>query len=201
VAEPGSEKCLAPGANFLRTLKVDGGAATQVVLFDLLGEVLCTDTTALLLADFVPDARGRPATAPQTLWATMRRPDVLVKIDLPTKPSVTPRVRQVVPLPISPADLITLSRKGLPTPLPDLIAIVSEKLGAVVIYDTGQGQVVAQVERLGDSPFSIRQLDSPDPGTARLAVTVFGSCRVAFLEVPLNKPYATSLRGRAGSCP
>jgi hypothetical protein len=188
--EPGSRKCFNPGVNYLRTLKVDAQGAAQVGLFDMVGDVLSTDTTALLLGDEV-------GGVPTTLWATMRSPDVLVRIELPLQPSVAPRVRQIIPLPIAPAELVSIPRTGAP----DLLAIIAEGLGAVVIYDTGQMQVQAQVERLGDSPFTIKLLPSSDPATAQLAVSVFGSCRIALVEVPLDKPWTAALRGRAGSCP
>jgi len=125
----------------------------------------------------------------------MRNPDVLVKVELPAQPSVAPRVRLVVPLPISPADLKAIPRPGKP----DLIAIVAEKLGAVAIYDTGAQQIVAQVENLGDSPFAL-QLLGPPGVTAQLAATVFRGCRIALLEIPLAAPWQAALRGRVGRC-
>jgi hypothetical protein len=80
---------------------------------------------------------------------------------------------------------------------------VAERLGAVSIFDTGTDQVVAQVGRLGDSPFNIQQIDCPTakPASACLAVSVFGSCRLALIEVPKDNPSKTVLRALAGSCP
>jgi hypothetical protein len=134
----------------------------------------------------------------------MRNPDSIVRIELPASPAVAPRVRKVVPLPVSPADMARIGRTGAA----DLIAIVAEKANSVVIYDTGNDQVVAQVGRLGDSPFMIQQIPCPPDmpglifsGSACLATTVFGACRVAFIEVPLSQPQTSSLHGLAGSCP
>ncbi len=145
-----------------------------------------------MLAD--PD----PATqAPTTLWATMRNPDTLVQIELPLTYSVQPRVRRVVPMPLAPADMLRIPRAGAS----DLIAVVAERTGAVAIYDVGLGQVVAVVERLGNSPFTLAQVPCPaGTNSACLAATVFNDCRVAFIEVPLAQPSAAVLRGRAGGC-
>jgi hypothetical protein len=189
--EPGTGRCNGIANNYLRLLDVDAQSSASVQLFDLYGDVLSIETIALALAD--PD----PVTqVPRTLWATMRNPDVLVQVDLPAQPSVAPRVRRVVSMPIAPSDIVRLPRTGAP----DLLAIVAEKIGAVAIYDTGVQQVVGQIENLGDSPFSA-QLLSSDGLTARLAVTVFKGCKVALLEVPLAAPWQASLRGRVGTCP
>lgn len=188
--DPGTITCTGIANNWLRFLDVDAQGAANVQLFDLYGDVLSIETTALTLAD--PDPLTK---VPATLWASMRNPDVLVQVELPALPSVAPRIRRVVPLPISPADILRLPRPGKP----DLLAVVSEKLGAVAFYDTGQGQIVGQVENLGDSPFTM-QLLSSDGVTARIATTVFRSCRVALIEVPLDAPWQAALRGRAGVC-
>jgi hypothetical protein len=189
--EPGTGRCSGIANNYLRLLDVDAQSSASVQLFDLYGDVLSIETIALALAD--PD----PVTqVPRTLWATMRNPDVLVQVDLPAQPSVAPRVRRVVSMPIAPSDIVRIPRTGAP----DLLAIVAEKIGAVALYDTGAQQVVGQIENLGDSPFSA-QLLSSDGITARLAVTVFKGCKVALLEVPLAAPWQASLRGRVGTCP
>lgn len=190
--EPGSGKCGNVTTNFLRVADVDAEGAAGVQLYDLYKDVLSSETTQLLLAD--PD----PAThAYTTLWATMRNPDALVKIELPLSYSVEPRVRRVVPMAVSPADLLLIKRPGAS----DLIAVVAEKTGAVAIYDVGLGQVVSVVERLGDSPFTLAQVPCPaGTNSACLAATVFNECKVAFIEVPLAQPSAAVLRGRAGGC-
>ena len=99
-------------------------------------------------------------------------------------------------MPVSPAEMLLISRPGMP----DLIAVAAEKLGGVAIYDTGVNQVVAQVERLGDSPFTLK-LISQDATSARIAATVFNSCSVALIEVPLDAPWTAAVRGRVGKCP
>jgi hypothetical protein len=195
--EPGSGLCFGVSTNFLRILNVDAGGAAVPYLLDLRADVLSTFTTQLLLD--VPDPPAIPSTPPTTLWATMRNPDSLVVIELPTQPSVLPRVREVKPLPIAPSDMVRIDRGAAPP----LLAIVTERLGAVSIFDTGTDEVVAQVGRLGDSPFNIQQIDCPTtkPASACLAVSVFGSCRIALIEVPRSTPSKTVLRALAGSCP
>lgn len=195
--EPGSGLCFGEVNNFLRILNVDAASAADIpVLIDLRGDVLSATTTQLLLDD--PD----PVTgAPTTLWATMRSPDSLVRFELPPQPSVAPRVREVIPMPVSPADMVRIDR-GAASPL---LAVVAEKLNAVAIVDSGTNQVVSQVGRLGDSPFMIREISCPsDPsfaGSACLATSVFGACRIALIEVPKATPSLARVRALAGSCP
>ena len=194
--EPGTGLCISSTVNYLRTVNVDAQSFADPLILDLRGDVLSVFTTGLLLDSPPPDALGHPV-APTTLWATMRAPDTLVRIDLPNVPSVSPRVRQVTPLPISPAQMVRIGRTGKP----DLLAIVGERNSSVVIFDTGTSEVVAQVGRLGDSPFMIQRIDCPKSSSACLAVSVFGECRVALIEVPIDQPSATALRALAGSCP
>jgi len=90
--EPGSALCNGVTTNLLRILNVDVQDAADPVLFDLRTDVLSIDTVQFLLGD--PD----PGTgAPTALWATMRNPDTLVRIELPAQPSIAPRVRKVIP--------------------------------------------------------------------------------------------------------
>ena len=188
--EPGTGRC-GTANNFLRFVDVDARESANARLFDLYGDVLSIETTALLLTD--PD----PVTQiPATLWASMRNPDLLVQVELPPQPSVAPRVRRVVPLPVAPADIVRIPRPGGA----DLLAIVAEKVGALVLYDTGSQQLIGQIENLGSSPFSARLLGSTAT-TAQLAVSVFKGCKVALVEVPLAAPWKSSLRGRIGTCP
>ena len=103
--EPGTGKCAGVTSNLLRSIDVDARAAAQVLLYDLYNDVLSIDTTQILLAD--PD----PATqAPTTIWASMHNPDSLVEVALPLQPSLAPRVRHSVPMPISPADILRIQR-------------------------------------------------------------------------------------------
>jgi hypothetical protein len=187
-----TSKCGTLGTNTLRVLDVDAGSAAQVQVYDLTQEVRSLENVAMLLAGG-DAASGKP---PDTLWASARSPDVLIEVALPATPSQIPKVRRVVSLPASPADIALIRRPGGA----DLLAITAERLGALVIYDTGNRQVVAQVERLGDTPFTLKLLPSP-AGSARLVASVFGDCRLSLIEVPLDQPWNAALRGRAGKCP
>jgi hypothetical protein len=189
---PSSGRCSSLSSNILRVLDVDAGAAAQVRIYDMSINPSTGSTSGLLLGGGDP-ASGKPA---DTLWASVRNPDALVEMDLPTMPSTPPTIRQTSSLPVSPADLVRIPRPGAS----DLIAVSASRLGALVLYDTGTRAVVAQLERFGDVPFTLKLLPAP-AGMARLAVSVFGDCRVAFVEVPLAQPWLAALRGRAGSCP
>ena len=87
-----------------------------------------------------------------------------------------------------------------------LLAVPAEDTNAVAIVDTANGEVVAQVGRLGDDPFTIREISCPAGNadytdSACLAVSVFGACRIALIEVPKSQPSGTAVRALAGSCP
>jgi len=192
--EPGSALCNGVTNNYLRILNVDVADAADPVLFDLRTDVLSIDTVQFLLGD--PD----PGTgAPTALWATMRNPDTLVRIELPAQPSIAPRVRKVIPMPASPADMVRIARPGAS----DLIAVVTEKTNGVAIVDTASGEVVSQIGRLGNSPFMIREISCPSTivGSACLATSVFAECRVALIEVPKSQPSGAKLRALIGKCP
>jgi YVTN family beta-propeller protein len=195
--EPGTGLCSGNLTNYLRIIDVDAGSAADPDLIDLRPDVQSIYTVQLLLD--TPGTPATPASPIKTLWATMRFPDTLVVIDLPAQPSVPPRVREVIPMPQSPADMARIDRGTLPP----LLAVVAEKIDAVSIVDTGTSQVVAQVGRLGDSPFNIASIDCPasKPGSACLAVSVFHECRIALIEVPKDDPSRAALRALAGSCP
>ena len=174
-----------------KQLDVDSAQAAQPRVLDLSKDVHSVETAALLLAG------GDGVTIPpDTLWATVRSPDALVEINLPNQPSALPLVRHAASLPISPGEMVRIPRPGAS----DLFAVASTRLGAVAIYDTGTQQVVAQLERLGDTPYSLKALPSP-AGTARLVVSVFGDCRLGLIEVPLDRPWDAALRARLGTCP
>ncbi len=192
--EPGTGVCIGLNQNLLRIMNVDSGAAADPVLIDLHSDVLSLTTTQLLLAD--PD----PASgAPTTLWATMRAPDVLVRIALPTEPSLGPRVREVIPIGGSPGDVVRIDRGSAS----DLLAVTAEKINSVLVVDTATDQVVAQVARLGDSPFNLQEIPCPagNTGSACLAASVFGACRLALIEVPKSQPELSKVRALLGSCP
>lgn len=188
--EPSSGKCSGIRSNLLRELSPDAGAAAGVRVIDMASQVLSSDTSALLVAD--PD----PVTGlNRTLYATVRNPDTVLTVDLPADPSTEAHLRRVTPLPISPGAMLRIPRPG-----GDLLAISAARSGLVDIFDPGQNQVVGEIERLGDTPYTLTALPSP-AGTARLAVSVFGACRIGLIEVPLEQPWNSVLRGRAGTCP
>jgi hypothetical protein len=192
-AEPGSAKCNNVATNLLRVIDVDAQAASSVQFYDMYSDVLSIETTSIMLAD--PD----PITgASTTLYASMRNPDTLVQIALPLDYSQAPRVRRAIPMPITPADMLLIPRAGDS----DLIAMISERSGALGVYDVGRQTVVAVVEGLGDSPFNVTRVPCPPEaaGSACLAATVFGECKLAFVEVPLAAPWNAVLRGRGGGC-
>jgi YVTN family beta-propeller protein len=195
--EPGTGLCIGVVNIYLRIIDVDAGSAADPLLVDLRTDVLSTFTVQLLLD--APATPATPASPITTLWATMRAPDSLVVIDLPVEPSVPPHVREVIPLPASPADMVRIDRGAAPP----LLAIVGEKNNGVSILDTGTSQVVAQIGRLGDSPFNIASVGCPasKSNSACLAVSVFAECRIALIEVPKDDPAQSALRALAGSCP
>jgi hypothetical protein len=187
---PGSGKCFNAVTNYLRMLNVDSGNLPQVELFDMHPDVQSVDTSDMVFADF-DSATG----APTTIWALMRFPDVLVKINLPLSPAIAPRVQQIIPMPAVPGTLVRIPRPGKG----DLLAITSEVTGALVIYDVDAEAVVANVTELGDSPSTVKIYQ--DTGTsAQLVVGVFGACRMALVEVPYADPSQAALRARIGGC-
>jgi hypothetical protein len=190
--EASTAKCSAGGLNPVRFVDVTAGNQGQVTFFDLAATVHGNETTALVLGG--EDASG----VPQILYTLSRNPDVLVEILLPSLPGQVPVLRRAVSLPVSPSGAIRLARPPGQTG-PDLLALVSSLNGAVAIYDAGVGQVVSQVNGLGDYPFEIVQLP-PSGDRARLAVTVFGQCRLAFLDVSYADPADSRLRALLGNC-
>jgi hypothetical protein len=192
--EPASSKCLATAFNFLRMLSVDAAGTSLPLIYDLYSQVQSNDLSSMVFAD--PD----PVTqAPTALWATMRNPDVLAKIALPLDQSIPPHVLHLVPMPSFPSELVLIPRAGRG----DLIAVASERMGAITIYDSDADQVVANVLRIGDTPFGLKLFefagDAANP-TARLVTGVFAGCSIALVEVPLNNPENATLRGRIGEC-
>ena len=194
---PSTSKCGGTNtSNLVRFIGVDEGNDATVRLIDISADVRSNDTTDLALGNEDP-----VTGAPRTLYATVRSPDLIVEIELPADPTVQPHVRRATSLPISPAGLLRLARPS-DKPGPDLIAVTAAGSGTLDIYDTTASQVVARIERLGTSPYAIAQLP-PQPGdtSAKLAVSVFGECRVALVEVVYAQPWRSRLVARLGSCP
>jgi hypothetical protein len=202
--EASTIKCgaLASGQNLLRFVPVDAGSAAHTRIYDLGAQVHSVDSTGLALGDI--DA----VTGLRHLYMTTRLPDSVVRIGIPADPAFVPVVEAVVPTSSQPSQILRLQR---PTGSsgPDLLAITalatyetSTTAGQLLIVDGQRGRVVGQVDRLGDSPFAIAQFPPAATDTsARLAITLFGSCSVALVDVPYDNPSASTLRANLGSCP
>jgi hypothetical protein len=104
-------------------------------------------------------------------------------------------VQRIVPMPTVPSELVVIPRSGRR----DLVAVTSERMGAVTIYDDQAEQVVANVDRLGDTPFGLKLYET-EGNTARLVSGVFAGCSLALIEVPLDDPSRSALRARIGGC-
>lgn len=191
--DPATSKCsTASGINPIRFVDVTAGSLGQVRVFELTASVRGNETTALVLGG--EDGAG----VPQVLYAVSRNPDVLVEIALPTQPGQDPLVRRAVALPVSPSHAIRLKRPA-GHPGSDLLAITGSANGTISIYDAAAGEVVGQVNGLGDYPFQIAQV--ADPGDrARLVATVFGGCGLAFVDVDYAQPWNARLRATIGKC-
>ena len=191
--DPATGKCSAvSGLNPIRFVETGAGSGAQVRVFDLTSTVRGNETTALVLGG--EDAQG----VPQVLYAVSRNPDVLVEIAMPRFPGQDPIVTRTVSLPVAPSNAIRLKRPA-GHPGADLIAVAGSLNGTLSIYDAGAGEVVAQVNGLGDYPFQLTQLT--DPGDrARLVATVFGSCSLAFVDVDYVQPWNARLRASIGKC-
>ena len=207
-ASPGGEastlKCgsLASGTNLLRFVPVEAGSSAKTRIIDLGSQVHSTDTTGLALGEV------DPVSGMRRLYMTTRFADTVVRIGLPADPAFVPVVEAVVPISSQPSQILRLKRPGSTTG-PDLLAIsavatyeVSTTAGKLVLMDGMLGRVVGQVDRLGDTPFAIAQFP-PAAGdkSARLAITLFGGCSVALVDVPYDRPAEASLRANLGSCP
>jgi hypothetical protein len=69
----------------------------------------------------------------------------------------------------------------------------------VTVYDDAVQQVVANVDRVGDTPYGLKLYDLT-PTAARLVAGVFAGCSLALVEIPLANPSSAALRGRIGGC-
>jgi hypothetical protein len=200
--EPSTSKCIGfLNTNVIRFVPVDAGSAAVALQFDLGPQLHGTETAGLALGDPSPDGS-------RILFATIRNPDLLAEIRLPADPGAAPALITAISLPSSPARIVHIAR---PTPGPELLAISvagvyplapNYNFGSLVIFDATSSQVVAQVSGLGDTPYEIAQFPPAASDTsARLAVTVWGSCRISLVEVPFDRPSTSQLRANLGSCP
>jgi hypothetical protein len=132
----------------------------------------------------------------------------VVRVALSPNPAFAPVVEAVSTISSQPSQIVVVQRPA-GTSGPDLLAITgvatyetSTVAGKLILVDGLQGTVVGQVDGIGDTPFAIAQFP-PQPGAqrARFAVTLFGSCSVALIDVPYDQPSAATLRANIGSCP
>ncbi|HXN55790.1 MAG TPA: hypothetical protein VN874_05945 [Myxococcales bacterium] len=207
-----SYKCTSSSANLLRFVSVDEGPDANVQAVDIAAVIRSLETTGLALGGVDP---SDPNQIPQRLYAALRNPDLLVEMDLPATPGQFVTVLRATALPVAPAGLAVLPRPATgsgPPPPPDLIAVAAEASGNVTIYDTGSGQVVANLEGLGKLPYTLTVLQPQPADTAaaganladpraHLAATVFDGCALALIDVPYQRPWKSALRAILGSCP
>jgi hypothetical protein len=202
--EPSTFKCgtFANGANLLRFLPLDAGASAVTRLYDIGPQIRSVDTTALALGPVEVPSGGR------RLYVATRLPDTVARLALSPDPAFAPVIEWVSTISTQPATIVLLQRPAGTTG-PDLLAVAglatyetSTTNGKLVIVDATTGAVLGQVDGLGDSPFGIAQFP-PAVGetSARLAVTMFGSCGISLVEVPFDAPSLAKLAARIGSCP
>jgi len=202
--EASTLKCgfTAAGTNLLRFVPMDAGSSASPRLYDLGPQIRSTDTTGLALGQV------DSATGVRRLYMTTRVPDTVVRVALPANPAFAPVVEAVSTISSQPSQVVVVQRPT-GTAGPDLLAITgvatyetSTVAGKLILVDGMQGRVVGQVDGIGDTPFAIAQFP-PQLGarSARFAVTLFGSCSVALVDVPYDQPSAATLRANIGSCP
>jgi hypothetical protein len=201
--EPSTLKCgILGNTSVLRFVPVDAGSLASTRIYDLGSQLHATDVTGLALGDV------DPVTGMRRLYVVMRAPDAIARIGLPVDPAFPPIVEAVATISSTPSQIVQLKR---PTGMTgnDLLAVTGTALyetsttaGKLIILDGFSERVVGQVEGLGDTPFQIAQFP-PQPGdtSARLAVSIFGGCRVSLVDVPYDRPGDATLRANLGSCP
>ena len=205
--DPSSAKCIGgTGNSLLRFVDVDAGSASASRIYDMGGQLRSNDYTGLALADLAPGASSR------TLYVTARNPDILAQVELPVDPGLAPFARRIDVLPGSPGTILRVRRPAGNTG-PEILAVAAGLLptnllpgqlnATIQIVQPAAGQVVVtQVEGLGDSAYALAQVP-PRPGdtAAHIFVSIFGSCRIALVDVPYDQPWMSSLRARIGTCP
>lgn len=140
----------------------------------------------------------------ERLYIVARGPDTLLVVDVLGARTARPTISVVnaVLLPGG-ASYATLIRRGSPGMNDDIVAVsctaTTRIEGAVVLYDTRLGQIVAQVDDVGRQPYGIAvhhptRTSLAEPDRARLFVTNFGDGRVAVIDIPdLTNPQGASL--------
>lgn len=201
--EPSTLKCGSLGnTSVLRFVPVDAGNAASTRIYDLGSQLHAIDVTGLALGDV--DA----VTGMRRLYVVTRSPDAIARIGLPVDPAFPPIVEAVTTISSTPSQIVQLKRPAGATGN-ELLAVTGTALyetsttaGKLIILDGLSERVVGQVEGLGDTPFQIAQFP-PQLGdkSARLAVSIFGGCRVSLVDVPYDRPGDATLRANLGSCP
>jgi hypothetical protein len=209
--EPSTLKCASnSGSNILRFVPVDAGSSAAPRLYELGAQLRATDTPGLALGNL--EVVTTPPAAPRrlrTLYVATRTPDTIARIRVPVDdPALAPFADSIVPVGSQPSQVLRLQRPP-DRPGTELVAVTavatyqtSTANGKLILVDGTLGQVVGQVDGLGDTPAQIAQFP-PQAGeaSARLAITVFGSCRLSLVDVPYDRPNAASIVANLGSCP
>jgi hypothetical protein len=201
--EPSTLKCGNLGNTaMLRFVPLNAGSDASSRIYDLSSQIHAIDVTGLAIGDVDATTGMRP------LYLSIRSPDAIARIGLPADPAFPPIVQSVMTISTFPSLIQRLQRPSGSTGN-DLLVVsgvatyeTSTTAGRLVVVDGTFNRVITQVEGLGDTPFAIAQFP-PQPGdvNARLAVTMFGSCRVSLIEVPYDTPERAVLRANVGSCP
>jgi hypothetical protein len=201
--EPSTLKCGTLGnTSSVRFIPVDAGSTAVARIYDLSSQLHAQDMPGLALGDV------DPVTGLRTLYSTLRTPDGIAKIGISSDPAFAPIVLSVLTTSSQPSQLLRLIRPPGNTGH-DLLAVTavatfetSTTAGKLLVYDAVLNRIVAQVEGLGDTPYAIAQFPpAPTDMSAKLVVTMFGSCRLSLIEVPFDNPGNASLRANVGSCP
>jgi hypothetical protein len=206
-----SYKCYSTSSNLLRFVSVDEGPDANVQVIDIAATLRSLETAGLALGAVDPND---PSQTPGRLYVAARNPDLLIELALPSNPGQLATVLRATALPVAPAGIAVLPRPATPpgTPAPpDLLAVAAESSGNVTIYDTGSGQVVANLEGLGTLPYTLAVLPPQPADTAaganladpraHVAVSVFDGCAIALIDVPYQRPWKSALRAILGRCP
>jgi hypothetical protein len=198
VGEPGTYKCSSLIEAYLRFIGIDEGNYAGVRFYDTVADTYSHDVEALALGN--ADTSQTP-TLYNTLYVATRAPDLLAEYNFPSDPRLPVQLARTTPMPVSPAQLLVLKRPAGASGA-DLVLVSDEANGTVAVFDSSSGQVVAQVEQLGSSPWGMVQLADSDDGTkAQIAITIFQDCRIALMDVDYERPWLARVRGRLGSCP
>jgi len=190
-------------ATFLLRL-IDPANPSRILETGLSGIYSTLEARDVLVGGYTVSPDGDKAKDRERLYLVARGPDVLLVLDVLGPETDQPRVSVVnaVLLPGG-ASYATLIRRGVPEANNDIVAVTCTATtrieGAVVLYDTRLGQIVAQLEDVGRQPYGIAvhhpaRTSAAEPDQARLFVTNFGDGRVAVIDIPdLANPQGAAL--------